>query len=259
MTTYTPKYKYTYKKEPLDLRDLKFDKEVAQLTIIPSKFDLRDTGNVPPVLDQLTLNSCVANAASNSLMICLKKEKLQVFTPSRLYIYYFCRLIENTVNQDPGCYVRTALTELRTYGVCDETLWPYYISRYPIRPNNVCVRQGLTHIPGFAYMSVNQDINQIKNALAQGYSIICGVKVYQSFESDKALTTGEIPMADPQKEPLLGGHAILLIGYDDSTKRFLFMNSWGTSVGDKGFFTIPYDYISRTDLAFDFWVIVFFK
>lgn len=258
--SYKPKYTYTYKKEPKDERDLKFSLEVKQeLVNLPPKVDLRATGCIPPILDQLMLNSCVACATCNALMYCLKKQKSIVFQPSRLYMYYFCRFIENTVNQDAGCYIRTAMKEIQTYGACNELLWPYYISRYKLRPNNVCVRDGLTHVPGFKYMSLDHDLNQIKTALAAGYPIICGVEVYQSFESEAALTTGHIPVPNVETETFLGGHAILLIGYDDETKLCTFMNSWGTRVGDKGYFTLPYEYITSHGLAFDFWTITFFK
>ena len=258
---YTPKYTYTYKKEPEDERDLKFKLEVKliELNNLPLKVDLRTTGFIPPILDQLMLNACVAAATCNALMYCLKKEKATVFKPSRLYMYYFCRFIENTVNQDAGCYIRTAMQEIQTYGACNESLWPYYISRYKIRPSNTAVRDALTHVKGFKYMSLDHDIIQIKTALAMGYPIMFGIAGYESFESDDALSTGNIPIPNVETEMFLGGHAILLIGYDDDTKLCTFMNSWGTGVGQKGYFTIPYEYVSSHGLAFDFWCITFFK
>jgi C1A family cysteine protease len=44
-------------------------------------------------------------------------------------------------------------------------------------------------------------------------------------------------------------------GYDDSKKAFIIRNSWGDAWGQKGYFLMPYDYITSTDLADDFWTI----
>lgn len=40
-----------------------------------------------------------------------------------------------------------------------------------------------------------------------------------------------------------GWHCIPVCGWDDSTGRFLFKNSWGKSWGDHGYGTIPYEYL----------------
>ena len=61
-----------------------------------------------------------------------------------------------------------------------------------------------------------------------------------------------VPYPAPNEE-LLGGHAILVVGYDDSIQRFICQNSWGISWGDKGFFYMPYSYFSNANLADDFW------
>jgi C1A family cysteine protease len=56
-------------------------------------------------------------------------------------------------------------------------------------------------------------------------------------------------------EKEVGGHAVLVVGYDNVTQRFLARNSWGTEWGIKGHFTLPYSYILNPDLATDFWTI----
>jgi C1A family cysteine protease len=54
---------------------------------------------------------------------------------------------------------------------------------------------------------------------------------------------------------MIGGHAVMAVGYDDEKKHFIIQNSWGTEWGDKGFFYMPYDYAANSDLAADFWTI----
>ena len=57
------------------------------------------------------------------------------------------------------------------------------------------------------------------------------------------------------REQLLGGHAVLAVGYDDTPQRFLVRNSWGVEWGDHGDFTIPYAYLVDNDLSDDFWML----
>jgi C1A family cysteine protease len=56
-------------------------------------------------------------------------------------------------------------------------------------------------------------------------------------------------------EAVLGGHAVLCVGYDDATQRFIVRNSWGSNWGQAGYFTIPYAYLLNENLADDFWTI----
>ena len=57
------------------------------------------------------------------------------------------------------------------------------------------------------------------------------------------------------KERQLGGHAVLAVGYDDPTSRFIVRNSWGDKWGNAGYFTMPYDYLTDANLSDDFWTI----
>ena len=56
-------------------------------------------------------------------------------------------------------------------------------------------------------------------------------------------------------EDVIGGHAVLAVGYDDSSQTFLVRNSWGTTWGQAGYFTMPYAYLTTRGLSSDFWTI----
>jgi len=103
-------------------------------------------------------------------------------------------------------------------------------------------------------MRVDQTLEQMKGCLASGYPFVVGFSVYDSFESRNVAETGTVPMPT-NGEQLLGGHAVLCIGYDDSTGRFLLRNSWGSNWGSKGNFTMLYEYLLNNDLSDDFWTI----
>ena len=49
-------------------------------------------------------------------------------------------------------------------------------------------------------------------------------------------------MPDGGTETLLGGHAVLCVGYNEASQRFIVRNSWGTSWAIKGYNTFPYAY-----------------
>jgi C1A family cysteine protease len=256
-----PKYIYNFKRQKDDIRDLVFD-GVIENENLPSQFSLRS--EMPPVLDQGRLGSCVSNATANALRYCLKKEHEIEFAPSRLYMYYYTRLIEGNPNEDTGTTIRDMMKELHTYGDCHEDLWPYDISQFTKRPPNKCTKEALTHLKNFKYKAVRQNLNSIKSALYSGFPIIFGVDVYESFQSEESMSTGNIPMPNTYSEELLGGHCIDLVGYDDNTRLFTFQNSWGIGnlehpVGDQGFFTLPYEYVLDSSLASDFWIINFWK
>jgi len=76
----------------------------------------------------------------------------------------------------------------------------------------------------------------------------------ESFESQEVARTGLVNLPKPQ-EQVLGGHAVLAVGYDDSNQRFIVRNSWGTDWGLQGYFTLPYKYLSNRNLSDDFWTI----
>ena len=102
---------------------------------------------------------------------------------------------------------------------------------------------------------VAQRLDDIKTCLADPAHrnpIAFGVLLFDSFESDGVLSTGVVPMPDLNAESMLGGHAIVIVGYDDTRQMFEIMNSWGPSVGDGGYFWFPYQYILNTRLTSDF-------
>ena len=248
---------YNHKKGLPDHRDLKFETFHPTVKTQPVKVvDLRTSNCTSPVLDQGQLGSCTANASSNALRFLLKKEKLTEWQPSRLYIYWFSRFLEGTTSEDSGCYIRDVMKAIHTYGACDEKLLPYNINNYRTRPSNSCVRNATPHIKDFKYLSVNNNETSIKNCLTTGFPIVFGIEIYESFESDNVANTGIVPMPDASKEQMLGGHCVTIYGFDDNKKQYIVMNSWGPRWGDKGFFYLPYDYVTR--YGSDLWVLKFF-
>jgi C1A family cysteine protease len=219
--------------------------------VLPKTVSLRD--HMPAVLDQSSLGSCCANGTANALKFSLMHRKDKVFTPSRLFIYYNGRQIEGSpADEDTGLYVRDGLASVAKYGVCSENNWGYDILQFADKPPERCYLAAKQH-KLLSFAPVPQTLNDLKSALAEGFPLVFGFLVYPSFMSEEVANTGTVP--DPGKdEEAEGGHCTLICGYSDDTKRFLVQNSWSTSWGDKGYFTLSYDFVTNPDICSDFWV-----
>lgn len=242
---------YGWKPDLPDNRDLQYTAPAHVISALPPMVDL--TGQCPPVYDQGQLGSCTANSIGAAFEFDVLKQKLPDFMPSRLFIYYNERAIENTIGTDSGAQIRDGIKSIAKQGVCAETLWPYVISEFAIKPYQTCYIEAANNT-AVSYHRVSRDINQMRGCLADGYPFVIGFTVYTAFESPQVAQTGvlDIPTAG---ESVVGGHAVLVVGYDDGSNRFRVRNSWGTVWGQKGYFTMPYEYLLNANLSDDFWTV----
>lgn len=248
-----------------DEKTFGIEHHTVNTAVLPSTFDLRMAfpNCVPPILDQFTLGSCASNEASNAIRFCLAKEKVSVYQPSRLFLYYFGRLFEGSnVNQDTGTSISGLCGSISKYGVCSEHNWDYDITKFTVQPPRIAIMAAHTHLHGYEFLQVPQDLIHMKQALVSGYPIIIGIQVYDSFESDIVAKTGIVPMPRAT-EKNLGGHAVSVISYNDVTQTFTCQNSWGVDgwglPDSPGYFTIPYSYLLDPSLSGDFAQIRYFK
>ncbi|MDE1727436.1 MAG: C1 family peptidase, partial [Thaumarchaeota archaeon] len=167
----------------------------------------------------------------------------------------------NDVPMDAGSSISTSVQVLSGNGVCDEKLWPYDITKFAVQPPANCYAASAPN-KAITYKKVANAIipSLLKQCIADGFPFIFGFTVYESFESDQVATTGIVPMPSKDatgniNEQVVGGHAVMAVAYDDSKKAFKCRNSWGTNWGQKGYFWIPYDYLTNTFLASDFWTV----
>lgn len=245
-----------------DQRDFTYAAPLRVLHKLPAKTDLRI--KCPAVYDQGELGSCTANAIAAAHQFeqmkqgCIGGARSPLragssFVPSRLFIYYNERDMEGTPNENSGAMIRDGIKSVVKQGVCTEFAWPYDIQKFAVKPRPGCYTDALNH-QVTSYQRVVQIMDQMRGCLADGFPFVFGFSVYESFESATVARTGKVPMPKAG-EKLLGGHAVMAVGYDDSQKRFIVRNSWGLNWGIKGYFTMPYDYLLNSDLAADFWTI----
>jgi C1A family cysteine protease len=235
-----------------DQRDHLYAAPPPVVSALPPSSDLRP--DCPPVYDQGQLGSCTANAIGAAIEFDQMKQKLSdVFVPSRLYIYFNERSLEGTVASDSGAQIRDGIKTVSSQGACHEALWPYDITKFADQPPPNCYDDGAKN-KAVTYQRLVVNPTQLKGCLASGFPFVFGFTVYESFESQQVASTGHAPMP-ASGEKVLGGHAVMAVGYDDASQWFLVRNSWGASWGMAGYFTLPYAYLTQPGLSSDFWTV----
>jgi C1A family cysteine protease len=231
---------------------------------VPAKVDLR--AYCSPVEDQGALGSCTANAVVGLVEYFERRAFGKHIDASRLFLYKATRDLLHWTG-DTGAYLRSTIGALALFGVPPEEYWPYKITTFDTEPTAFCYAFAHDY-RAISYFRLDDNsttpanlITKIKAGLAAGLPAVFGFTVYSSIA--QAAKTGRIPYP-AAGEKVLGGHAMLVVGYDDNLKitnsnnqgtatgAFIVRNSWGPSWGDHGYGAIPYEYVGK-QLAVDFW------
>lgn len=166
---------------------------------------------------------------------------------SRLFIYYNSRMLEGKADEDAGSTLRESLAGVAKYGVCTEDLWPYDITKFNVRPTELCYQDALPRrITRYRRI---KNISDAVDALNNRIPVVFGVTVFRGFDYlDQDNTIVPLPTEGEQDS---GGHAMCMVGYDQAQQRLLAKNSFGTKWGDRGYCWFTYDYIDQ--YGYDMW------
>jgi C1A family cysteine protease len=233
--------------------------------------DLRTTANFPDVYDQGYLGSCTANALAFCYQFDMLKQGLsfgpnKLLIPSRLFIYYYERVIEGSINFDAGVRkLHNGIEALKKYGVCSETDWLYYdtTDNYDTSGKNTNTKykeeppyldagkNAETHkalldnnpLLDIQLTPLHNTVDNLKINLIKGFPIAFGFKAYQSFFNAQITAKNPTMPIPANGEKKVGGHAVVLVGFKEKEKVFIVRNSWGKGWGDSGYFYMPYKII----------------
>ena len=245
-------YKFGWIHDHRDSRDHHFSLTFRAPLSLPTWTDLRI--DCSPVEDQGNLGSCTAHALVGALEFLEVKAGVPFVDLSRLLLYYDERTAEGNVANDSGAQLRTGIKVLAGQGVCRESLWPYFIDKFTDAPTDECYAEAAQH-KIIAYQRLDT-LDDMKACLAAGLPFPFGFTVFRSMKNKAAMASGDVPLPTlwDRIRGSIGGHAVLAVGYNDSTGKLLFRNSWGKEWGNSGYGTLPYEYFSG-NLWGDAWCI----
>lgn len=233
--------------------------EIKAPEALPTSFSLAD--KMPPVYDQGQLGSCTGNGWARVMEFMANTDGDPISTPSRLFIYYYERVLEGTVSSDSGAQIRDGAKVVSTQGVPPETDWPYDISQFAQEPPQTAQQDALHH-QALVYerIVVGEGIAPMRTAVAAGLPIVFGFSVPAYFEQGWNPATTPLPLPGPQ-DSIIGGHCVVISGYDFSKTQFpvdafLCDNSWGPDWGIEGRFWMDAAWFNpNPGLANDLWVV----
>jgi C1A family cysteine protease len=255
--------RYNWNPDLPDHRDFRFMLEVKVPKKLPTSIDLR--GGCSLVENQGRIGSCTANALAGNLEFLelldltdqdsddpalFKSGRFE--NVSRLFIYYNERSLDGTTDQDRGSSLRTGIKSLVNWGSCREVLWDYLLKNVFKKPSPKSYEEARRRKIQSYYRI--ESLAEMKQCLALGYPFVFGFAVYESFESPKVAQTGIMPIPG-KDEDMLGGHAVMAVGYDDKRRCLLIRNSWGAAWGLGGYFWMPYEIANDSNLSADFWTV----
>lgn len=214
--------------------------------ILPPAVDLRTY--CPPVYDQGDLGCCTAFAIAKGLRELQQRQRKETATPlSALFFYFEERALKHNTGKDAGATVAEGMQILQTEGCAPETDFPFQPARFTLKPPAAAYSHAGAWKVGKTYHLAGLD--GVKTSLARGYAVAVGFTCYKGF--DKVGKDGWLPMPKAGEKPD-GGHAVVAVGYSDSSKCLILRNSWGTKWGDRGYFYMPYAYASSKDVD-EYW------
>jgi C1A family cysteine protease len=253
----------------IELVQKKFRKENKKIGLIGKgkrlKKEVDNRMFCSPIESQGTLGSCTAHAVGSMMEYLMRKKNLQHIDLSRLFLYKVTRKLLGWTG-DTGAYIRSTIKAAAVFGIPPEEHFPYDISRFEEDPSAFLYSyasnfQALNYARLDEKGSSSSDVlNLIKRVIASGFCIAFGFPVYSSISNSP-----DIPYPSSQ-DRLLGGHAVLAVGYKDDHKTngqakpketvpsLIIRNSWGTQWGERGYGYLPYKYVEE-NLALDFWAI----
>jgi len=213
----------------------------------PSAVDL--SSRLSPIKNQANYNACSAFAC------CAATE----FVPfdragqneSERFLWYVTKANDGGQLGPPelnrGTSIAVAIGQLMRTGSCWESACPTTEGPLLPPPPSAYAQAGQMRVTHALKVQPNNS-DGVKNILRYGWPVIIGFYI----TSDTLNQSGFLSM--PNGQPNAGGHAVLIVGYDDNTQLFKIKNSYGTGWGQQGYGYMPYAFV-REGNTFDLFVI----
>lgn len=227
------------------------------VTSVPSKFSLK--GFAPTPGNQGRQPSCVgwasgygartiANAIQNNWKYNTSKINQNTFSPA--FVYNLIKF-KGDNNCKRGSYIADAMKLLNTYGILQLKDFSYSQTNCNNKPSSNGFQKAkgntiLTYERLAKWNNPNNLVGKVKKAIANKNPVVIGMQIFSSFYNSKGVWDGSTARK-------LGGHAMVVVGYDDNKYggAFEILNSWGTKWGNNGFIWVKYnDFNTYTKTAY---------
>lgn len=219
-----------------------------------------------PIETQGHLNSCTAHAVIGLVEYLYQAGTGERLDLSRMFLYKATRNLMG-LHGDTGAYLRATIKALAAFGTPPEENWPYdplLLDEEPLAFQYAYAAnyKALTYARIDEYnLSGDGVVHNLKAALAAGFPVALGFPVHASIRQvTRAYPL--IPLPQGKHDLLLGGHAVLAVGYrtnmpirgGEKIDVLIIRNSWSNSWGCGGYAYLPMDYV-RLGYATDLWTI----
>jgi len=219
------------------------EQKLLMAVTVPAALDWRSatgsySGNfVTPIRNQGSCGSCWAFATTAALesQVLLGNKTPGINLDLSEQILVSC----SGAGTCGGGYIDKAANYARDMGLPVESCFPYNATNSSCA--NAC--QGWTnnsyHINGWHWVATTSPtVDILKTALVTSGPLVTTMEVYSDFYSYKSGVYNHV------SGTYQGGHAILLVGYNNTGQYFIAKNTWGTGWGEAGYFKIAYSQLS---------------
>ncbi len=217
--------------------------EKKNIKVLPVKVDHKTqiSNYLKTIPDQTACGTCTAFATINSMHAMQIKQYSSLSYLSQSHLWSV--IPGKTINCVNGVWPSQAAKAAMDNFIVTSNIWPYTCKAAGISgckgvlesTNNSLSSQTVAKIISVVSVDPN-DIDSLKAALADGYNVVIAVLVYSGW--NKAII--DVPSLGETTD---SAHSILLVGYDDSTQQFDFLNSWGAGWGFGGYGKFTYNFI----------------
>lgn len=191
--------------------------------------------HLPPMFDQAAVGSCVAQSLGGGIETLLPRAGYAAERVDRAALYRRAREMIGTAHEDSGCIIADGIAVLSQAGWEREEgeppgTWGDRWTRAP-RALSLDAPKLINAEP------LDFEVATICTELDAGHPVVVGLQVTRDWEDFAGDTLPE-PAGD-----VIGGHAVMLVGYDLNLRCFRVRNSWGTSWRDGGYAWLPWAWL----------------
>ena len=224
---------------------------------LPSRVDL--TPFLPPIGDQGPYGTCVAWACGyyqrtamwairNNYPTASLADPGRHFSPKDLFWSIPNSQKGNNCN---GTWFEFALSSMQNRGVATMATVPYgSLGDCSNSPLSNWTNEATTYKIQF-FRELGNSVDGIKTKLAEKRPVVFGARLRESFYNWRGTAVKD---AGDFFGDEIGGHAMIIVGYDDAKGAFRIANSWGSVWGDDGFAWVDYNLMTGADFRANFFV-----